>query len=80
VTKVFVQVRDNATLQWLRPDGTWGATATRIPATLAAPGATTTGWSLTVPLAAGSYGFDAVAVDAAGNQSGKPWTSFRVPG
>jgi Tol biopolymer transport system component len=78
VAKVFVQVRDNATSQWLRPDGTWGATATRIPAALAAPGGTTTGWSLGVPLAVGSYGFDAVAVDAAGNQSGKPWTSFRV--
>ena len=78
VTHAYVQVRDNATGQWLRPDGTWGTGARRIEATLAAPGATSTGWSLTTPLDDGGYGFDVIARDAAGNWSAKPWTRFSV--
>lgn len=78
VSAVWVQVRDNTSGAWLRADGTWGTGARRIPAAVAAPGATSTGWSLGVTLPDGSYGFDVQGVDAAGNSSVKPWTSFRV--
>ncbi|GAA4673137.1 Ig-like domain-containing protein [Nocardioides nanhaiensis] len=78
VTLAYVQVRDNASGLWLRPDGTWGAGARRIPATLAAPGSASSGWQHVVSLAPGSYGFDAQLVDAAGNASLKPFTSFTV--
>ncbi|WP_435745232.1 TolB family protein [Nocardioides sp. SYSU DS0663] len=78
VDRVFVQVRDNSTGLWLRPDGTWGDGARRIPVTLANPGATTTDWSIDLALDPGKYGSDVVAFDAAGNKSDKPWTSFSV--
>lgn len=78
VSAVWVQVRDNTSGQWLRADGTWGDGARRLAAVVAAPGATSTGWSLGVTLPDGSYGFDVQAADAAGNSSAKPWTSFRV--
>ena len=78
VTHAYAQVRDNSTGQWLRPDGTWGTGARRIETTLDAPGATSTGWSLTTTLDDGAYGFDVIARDAAGNWSSKPWTRFSV--
>ncbi len=78
VAGVFVQVRDNDTNQWLRPDGTWGTGARRLTATVASPGSTSTGWSLPLSLPDGSYGFDSEAVDAAGNGSPKPWHRFTL--
>ena len=78
VDAVFVQVRNNDTNEWLRPDGTWGAGARRISATLASPGAASTGWSLPLSLPDGNYGFDSVAQDAAGNLSDKPWRRFTL--
>ena len=78
VTHAYAQVRDNATGQWLRPDGTWGTGARRIETTLDAPGATSTGWSLTTTLPDGRFGFDVIARDAARNWSDKPWTRFDV--
>ncbi len=78
VSAVYVQLRDNTTNQWLRPDGTWGSGARRITATLASPGSGSTGWSLPLSLPDGDYGFDSVATDAAGNLSDKPWRRFTL--
>ena len=78
VANVYVQVRDNDTNQWLRPDGTWGTGARRIAAVLGSPGAPSTGWSLALSLPDGNYGFDSVALDAAGNASDKPWHRFTL--
>lgn len=78
VAAVFVQVRDEASLTWLRPDGSWGPRATRLTAVLALPGARETSWSLALALPPGRYGLDAVTRDAAGNLSAKPWRTFSV--
>ncbi|WP_372728613.1 TolB family protein, partial [Nocardioides sp.] len=79
VIEAYIQVRDNATFEWLRPDGTWGPGARRLPAALASPGATNTEWSTTLDLPGGTYGFDVTALDAARNRpASKPWTRFHV--
>ncbi len=75
VTEVRVSVRDDVTLQWLQPDGTWGSW-TWILATLASPGQPATQWDLGVDLPAGPYRVNVRARDAASNQSGATSHSF----
>lgn len=62
-------VKNNATNQWLRPNGTWGA-FTWLPASLAAPGQPSTSFSLvfTAPNT-GNYGFQARSKDTSANLS-----------
>jgi hypothetical protein len=69
VTRVTLSIRNVSTLQYLRPDGGWQAGFTQIESLLAAPGATSTGWSLVAPgsLPNGSYRYEVRAFDAANN-------------
>ncbi len=78
VSKVFVQVRNNDTNLWLRPDGTWGEGARRLSANLDSPEARSTGWALPLSLPDGNYGFDTVSQDTTGNLSDKPWRRFTL--
>ena len=69
VDQVRVTLRDADTSRYLKPDGTLSATYATVPATLASPGATSTGWSLPVTLPTkGTWNVTAVAVDTAGQQ------------
>jgi hypothetical protein len=81
VTGVQVGVYNRAgtaETRWLQADGTWGPTARFRAATLAAPGATSTGWTLGVPLPDGQYALDVRAVDARGNTATNVWRPFTV--
>lgn len=71
VASVTILVKDRDTGLWLRTDGTWGSTTTGTQrlATLLAPGATSTGWTIDVPLGVGNYLITARARDAVGNQT-----------
>ena len=80
VTNVRVAIRNVTTMQWWNGTG-WGATFVNFEATLSAPGATSTGWSLawTVPSGTANYAIQVTAVDAAGKvDATKPWVPFRV--
>lgn len=78
VQEVWFALRDNATMKWLQPNGTWGGFA-RLTTTLSDPGATATGWSGRVSLGEGSYGFSVGAIDTSRNDSTvRPWTAFSV--
>ncbi len=74
VASMALLVKDRDTGLWLRNDGTWGSTTANAQrlATLASPGATSTGWTLDIPLGAGNYTVTARARDAAGNQDATP--------
>jgi sugar lactone lactonase YvrE len=64
-----VAVKNNATGQWLRPNGTWGA-FTWLPATLAAPGQSSSTFSFEFAAPGpGGYGFMARSKDTTGNLS-----------
>lgn len=81
VDRVYVSVRDNTTMKWLQRDGSWTATAARLPATLDNPGAPSVPWSREVTLPAGDYGFSTTAYDTSGNQAAiRPWRKFHVAG
>ncbi|WP_243058769.1 SMP-30/gluconolactonase/LRE family protein [Nocardioides sp. SR21] len=71
VASVTILVKDRDSGLWLQTNGTWGSTAGSAGrlATLANPGATSTGWTIDVPLGAGNYLITARARDAAGNQT-----------
>ena len=81
VDHVRVAIQDRVSKAWLRANGTWGAFQNH-QATLASPGAATTGWSYAfTPPAGGSgrYTVQVAAVDAAGNvDPTKPWVPFEV--
>lgn len=70
VASVTILVKDRDTGLWLQNNGTWGSTtaAAGRPATLGSPGATSTSWTIDVPLGVGNYLITARARDAAGNQ------------
>lgn len=73
---VYVALRRNDTNTWLRTDGTYGAFQW-VPAALAVPGASSSGWSLTTTLpAAGGYYLQLRVDDAAGNQNATPGPSL----
>ncbi|PWN02682.1 hypothetical protein DJ010_13360 [Nocardioides silvaticus] len=80
VAEVRVAVRNRDNNLWLQADGSWGTAYAFRLATLANPGATSTGWTIGVNLpAAGSYAFDSRARDAAGNLDGTAaWRPFSV--
>ncbi|HVF76416.1 MAG TPA: Ig-like domain-containing protein, partial [Acidimicrobiales bacterium] len=74
VAAVKVAVKNDATGQWWRADGTWGSYQAH-SATLSAAGATSTGWSFDwSPTGAGSYSVTAAAVDSSGNVDTSPAT------
>jgi hypothetical protein len=79
VAAVRVAIRSETTGLWLQTStNTWGAYQTR-NAVLTTSGATTTAWSLSVPLPNGSYGLSARAVDAVGKvDSTDAWVTFSV--
>jgi DNA-binding beta-propeller fold protein YncE len=80
VASVRLGIKNTATGQWWRTNGTWG-TYQALTATLASPGAAATGWSYTwTAPAPGSYGISVEARDAAGNvePAPKPWVTFTV--
>jgi PKD repeat protein len=67
VEQVRVVLKDADTSRYLKPDGTLSPTYTTVPATLAAPGATSTDWTLPVTLPTkGTWNVTAVAVDTVG--------------
>ena len=80
VTVVQVAIQDNVTKQWLRANGTFAAGYNAINATLASPGATSTGWNFTfTPTVARKYGVSVIAKDANGNTDPtKPWVTIQV--
>jgi hypothetical protein len=81
VDRVYVSVRNSATLQWLQPDGSWAGTAARLSATLDNPGTPMVTWSREVTLPTGDYGFSTTAYDTSGNQAAvRPWRKFDVAG
>lgn len=81
VDLVEVAIKDRTTNQWLRADGSWGGFQ-RLEATLANPGATSTGWSFAfaAPAGGGDFGFGVTATDASGNvhPAPRPWHVFTV--
>ena len=67
VASVGIALRDADTARYLQPDGTLDPAFAVIPATLAAPGATSTAWSRTVVLPVqGDWNVTVLAVDTAG--------------
>ncbi len=80
VTEVRIAVRNRDNNLWLQGDGSWGAAYAYRLATVASPGATSTGWTINVNLpTAGNFAFDARARDAAGNLDGSAaWRPFSV--
>jgi DNA-binding beta-propeller fold protein YncE len=83
VAHVRVAIKNTATGQWWRADGSWGAFQWN-DSVLASPGAPSTGWtfSWTPPAGAGSYAVQTEAADASGNVEPppKPWVNFNVAG
>ena len=80
VTEIRIGIQDRVSKQWFR-NGGWGSFQAQ-QASLANPGASSTGWSYQwTPPAGGSgqYAMQVVAVDAAGNvDPTKPWVTFNV--
>jgi DNA-binding beta-propeller fold protein YncE len=67
VSLVHIAVKNNATNQWKRLDGTWGAFQW-LPAILANPNATSTGWTYSfAPPGTGGFTVQVRATDGAGN-------------
>lgn len=81
VTGVRVGIQNTATGLWWHADGTWGAFQS-YEAALSSAGAASTSWNFAwTPPAAGSYGVNAVAYDAAGNRDpSSAWAPFKVSG
>jgi hypothetical protein len=79
VSKVRTAVRNQATLQWLQPDGSFSATFRLFDAQLSAPNTRATAWSWTWSLPPGSYGLSVRAVDTSGKvETSTPWVTFSV--
>jgi hypothetical protein len=78
VSTVRIAVQDRTANTWLHSDGTWGRWA-QLSATLASPGAGSTGWTygFNVPKS-GLYGVQVESVDSAGNVSTQTWVRFEV--
>lgn len=69
VAAVQVSLEDQDSNRYLQPNGSMAASFATLPATLAAPGGTSTRWSLPVTLPVrGDWVVTAVAVDTAGQQ------------
>ena len=78
VTVVRLALQNRDTGEWLQDDGTFGG-FDFVNATVASPGATATGWSLSVDLQPGTYRVTAVAVDGAANSDEtRPRVTFVV--
>jgi DNA-binding beta-propeller fold protein YncE len=78
VAAVDLQVQRSSDSQWLQANGTWGGTQTFVPATLASPGAGSSGWTYSVPATtAGTYSMTARVTDQA-NKTGQATRSFSV--
>jgi hypothetical protein len=80
VTQVTVGIRNRVSRLWLQPNGSWGSTYQGLPASLASPGASSTGWNYQwSPQAAGTFILMIKARDAAGNMDPSPaGASFKV--
>ena len=82
VEAAYVGLRRNDDNTWLHADGSWGAFQW-LPAELADPGASTTGWEFTraLPVTGGYYSMLRVD-DAAGNQNvtPRPFLRFTAAG
>ncbi|WP_262284297.1 delta-60 repeat domain-containing protein [Micromonospora sp. MA102] len=71
VQSVRVALRDLDTGRYVQPNGTMAAAFATVNATLAAPGATSTAFTLSIDLPTkGEYSVEAWAVDTAGQQDG----------
>jgi PKD repeat protein len=69
VAAVRVELYDNDSRRFVQPDGTLASAEARLDATLTAPGATSTDWSLSVDLPTeGNYSVTAYAYDTVGQQ------------
>ncbi len=69
VQAVRIALQDLDTSRYVQPNGTMAAHFATVPATLAAPGATSTAFSLSIDLpTAGEFSVEAYAVDTAGQQ------------
>ncbi len=78
VTTVNVAIKRTADSLWLQPNGTWG-TFKNLAATLASPGATSTGWTFSfTPPATGGYYVQSKAIDGAGLSSAVKSATFSV--
>jgi N-acetylglucosamine-6-sulfatase len=78
VAAVDVAIRNRATLQWLRLDGTWGAQQWWAT-TLTRPRTTWTRWSFSRSLPDGNYAVTVRARDTSGKvDPTRPWVRFSV--
>jgi len=79
VGAVKIAVQNTVSKLWWHSDGTWGAFAS-YDATLATPGAPTTGWSYVwTPPSPGAYALQVEARDTSQNKDAtKPWIKFSV--
>ncbi len=80
ISEVRVAVRNRDNNLWLQANGTWAAGYAYRLATVAGPGAASTGWSINVNLpTTGNFAFDTRARDTAGNLDGSAaWRPFSV--
>lgn len=79
VGTVAVGIRDQATGQWLQPDGTWGASFQKLWTTLTDPGATSTEWKIRRVLPPGGYGVSLFVKDTWGiTNDPRPWREITV--
>ena len=79
VSRVDLTLQNTTLGTWLQPNGTFGASAATVPATLVNDQGTTTGWQLPTTLPNGAYSLTATAVDASTNADASPATrSFSV--
>ena len=78
VSSVGVAVQRSSDNLWFQANGTWASTQTFVPATLAAPGATSSTWTFSVPATtAGTYSMTARVTDQAA-KTGQATRSFVV--
>ncbi len=79
VDRVNVTLQNTTTGAWLQPNGTFGASAAVVSATLVNDTGTTTGWQVSATLPNGAYALTATAVDTSANADPSPATrSFSV--
>jgi Tol biopolymer transport system component len=67
VDRVYVQIKDTASQQWLQSDGSFGSKATLLPATLDTPYTPSANWSYSANLPPGKYGYVVTAYDVSKN-------------
>lgn len=77
VASVRVSVQRASDKAWWN-GSSWQSGFASVNAALTAPNTASTSWSLSLPAAAGAYGFSATAVDGAGLATKSSWRTFTI--